>query len=100
MKSTFRNDRNFFTANEGDELTFWGQASEDSENDVESLTYFGKPDAEDYPDLNFSSTGTISIISGIRYNTSGMHLATLQVFDNDGASTNLELIPIFVENLP
>ena len=95
----FRNDRNFFTANEGDELTFWGQA-EDSENDLESLTYFWKPDAEDYPGLNFSSTGTISIISGIRYNTSGMHLATLQVFDNDGASTNLELIPIFVENLP
>ena len=95
----FKNDRNFFVANEGDELTFWGQA-EDSENDVASLTYLWKPDAEDNPELNFSSTGTISTISGIRYNTSGMHLATLQVFDNDGASTNLELIPIFVENLP
>ena len=95
----FRNDRNFFTANEGDELTFWGQA-EDSENDIESLNYLWKPDAEDYPELNFSSTGAISVMSGIRYNTSGMHLATLQAFDNDGASTNLELIPIFIENLP
>ena len=83
---------------EGDEVTFWGQA-DDSSNDIGSLNHVWKPDAEDIPDLNFSSIGERSTISGISYNTSGMHLATLQVFDDDGESTEVLIVPIQVENV-
>ena len=87
-----------FIVLEGDEVTFWGQA-DDSSNDLESLNHVWKPDAEDIPDLNFSSFGERSTISGISYNTSGMHLATLQVFDDDGESTEVLIVPIQVENV-
>ena len=75
----FPDSRGVFTVLEGDEVTFWGQA-DDSSNDLESLNHVWKPDAEDIPELNFSSFGELSTLSGISYNTSGMHLATLQVF--------------------
>ena len=79
----FPDSRGVFIVLEGDEITFWGQA-DDSSNDLESLNHIWKPDAEDLPNLNFSSFGERSTVSGVSYNTSGMHLATLQVFDDDG----------------
>ena len=94
----FRDSRGVFTVLEGDEITFWGQA-DDSSNDLESLNHIWKPDAEDLPELNFSSFGERSTISGFSYNTSGMHLATLQVFDDDGESTEVLIVPIQVENV-
>ena len=94
----FPDSRGVFIVLEGDEITFWGQA-DDSSNDLESLNHIWKPDAEDLPDLNFSSYGIRSTISGVSYNTSGMHLATLQVFDDDGESTEVLIVPIQVENV-
>ena len=94
----FPDSRGVFTVLEGDEVTFWGQA-DDSSNDLESLKHVWKPDAEDIPELNFSSFGERSTLSGITYNTSGMHLATLQVFDDDEESTEVLIVPIQVENV-
>ncbi|MGB1461236.1 MAG: CARDB domain-containing protein [Candidatus Thalassarchaeaceae archaeon] len=94
----FPDSRGVFTVLEGDEVTFWGQA-DDSSNDIESLKHVWKPYAEDIPELNFSSFGERSTLSGITYNTSGMHLATLQVFDDDGESTEVLIVPIQVENV-
>ena len=94
----FPDSRGVFTVLEGDEVTFWGQA-DDSSNDLESLNHVWKPDAEDMPELNFSSFGELSTLSGISYNTSGMHLATLQVFDDDGEATEVLIVPIQVENV-
>ena len=94
----FPDSRGVFIVHEGDEVTLWGQA-EDSSNDLESLEHVWKPDAEDIPELNFSRYGERSAISGVSYNTSGMHLATLQVFDDDGESTEILIVPIQVENV-
>ena len=94
----FPDSRGVFIVHEGDEITLWGQA-DDSSNDLESLNHIWKPDAEDLPELNFSSFGERSTISGVSYNTSGMHLATLQVFDDDGESTEVLIVPIQVENV-
>ena len=94
----FPDSRGVFIVLEGDEVTFWGQA-DDSSNDLESLNHIWKPDAEDLPNLNFSSFGERSTVSGVSYNTSGMHLATLQVFDDDGESTEVLIVPIQVENV-
>ena len=94
----FADSRGVFTVSEGDELTLWGVAS-DSSNDLDSLTHVWKPDAEDMPEMNFTSTGWRSTLSGISYNTSGMHLATLQVFDDDGEGTEMLIVPIQVENV-
>ena len=94
----FPDTRGVFMVNEGDELTFWGQAH-DSSNDVPSLVHLWKPYAEEQPDINYTSTGERSTVSGVSYNTSGMHLATLQVFDDDGESTELLIVPIQVQNV-
>ncbi len=94
----FPDSRGVFLVNEGDNLTFWGQAH-DSSNDVSSLVHLWKPDAEEEPDVNFTSTGERSTVSGVSYNTSGMHLVTLQVFDDNGESTELLIVPIQVQNL-
>ena len=95
----FPDSRGVFIVHEGDNLTFWGQA-DDSSNDLESLKHVWKPDAEYIPELNFSSSGERSTISGVTYNTSGMHLATLQVFDDNNESTEVLIVPIQVENVP
>jgi len=94
----FPDSRGVFTIFEGDEITFWGQA-DDSSNDIETLFHVWKPDAEHYPDINSTSTGDRSTLSGVSYNTSGMHLATLQVFDDDGEGTELLIVPIQVVNV-
>ena len=95
----FSDSRGVFSVNEGEEITFWGLAH-DSPNDTPSLTHIWKPDAEDYPELNFTSTGERSTLYNVSYNTSGMHLATFQVFDDDGEGTDILIIPIQVQNLP
>ena len=94
----FPDSRGVFTVYEGDNITFWGQA-DDSSNDLESLVHVWKPDAEHYPEINSTSTGEWSTLSGVTYNTSGMHLATLQVFDDDGEATELLIVPIQVVNV-
>ena len=95
----FPDSRGVFTVNEGEMVTFWGQA-EDSPNDLDSLIQVWRPDAEDYPEWNFTSIGQRSTVYNVSYNTSGMHLATLQIYDNDGESSELLIIPIQVNNLP
>ena len=95
----FPDSRGVFTVNEGEVVTFLGQA-EDSSNDLDSLIQVWKPDAEDYPEWNLTTVGQRSTVYNVSYNTSGMHLATLQVFDNDGESSELLIIPIQVNNLP
>ncbi|MFL2975777.1 MAG: CARDB domain-containing protein [Candidatus Thalassarchaeaceae archaeon] len=94
----FPDSRGVFTVYEGDEITFWGQA-DDSSNDIESLVHVWKPDAEHQPDINSTSTGDRSTLSGVSYNTSGMHLATLQVFDDDDEGTEILIVPIQVVNV-
>tara|TARA_B100001123_G_scaffold233319_1_gene261796 strand:- start:7301 stop:10759 length:3459 start_codon:yes stop_codon:yes gene_type:complete len=94
----FPDSRGVFLVNEGEALTFWGQA-QDSSNDLSSLVHVWKPDAEEDPDTNYTITGERSTISNVSYNTSGMHLATLQVFDDDGESTEMLIVPIQVQNL-
>ena len=94
----FPDSRGVFTVYEGDEITFWGQA-DDSSNDIETLVHVWKPDAEYQPELNSTSTGARSTLSGVSYNTSGMHLATLQVFDDDGEGTEILIVPIQVVNV-
>ena len=94
----FPDSRGVFSVTEGDEVTFWGVAS-DSSNDIDSLTHVWKPDAEDIPELNFTSLGQRSTLTGVSYNTSGMHLATFQVFDDDGEATEMLIVPIQVENV-
>ncbi len=94
----FPDSRGVFTVYEGDEITLWGQA-DDSSNDIESLVHVWKPDAEHQPDINSTSTGFRSTLSGVSYNTSGMHLATLQVFDDDGEGTEILIVPIQVVNV-
>ena len=94
----FPDSRGVFTVNEGDEITFWGQA-DDSSNDIDTLVHVWKPDAEYYPERNSTSTGGRSTLSGVSYNSSGMHLATLQVFDDDGEETEILIVPIQVVNV-
>ena len=94
----FPDSRGVFTVFEGDEITFWGQA-DDSSNDIGNLVHVWRPDAEHYPEINSTSIGERSTLAGISYNTSGMHLATLQVFDDDGEGTELLIVPIQVANV-
>jgi len=94
----FPDSRGVFTVFEGDNITFWGQA-DDSSNDIETLVHVWRPDAEYHPDINSTSTGERSTLQGVTYNKSGMHLATLQVFDDDGEGTELLIVPIQVVNV-
>ena len=94
----FPDSRGVFTVNEGQEVTFLGQA-EDSVNDLDSLLYVWVPDAETSPDVNYTSAGLSSSVSNISYNSSGMHLATFQAFDDDGEGSELLIIPIQVSNV-
>jgi len=94
----FPDSRGVFTIFEGDDITFWGQAH-DSSNDIDALVHVWRPDAEYHPAVNSTSTGERSTLSGVSYNKSGMHLATLQVFDDDGEGTELLIVPIQVVNV-
>ncbi len=94
----FPDSREVYFVNEAEEVTFVGRA-DDSSNDIDSLVHIWKPFAEDIPELSFSSTGEMSTLSGISYNNSGLNLATLQVFDDNGLSTELLIVPIQVLNV-
>ena len=89
--------RGVYTANEGDLLSFEGLA-DDSENDLSSLLHLWAPDAENNPEQVITFEGRKSTVE-YTYHTSGLHLATLQVVDNDGASTESLIIPIEIVNL-
>ncbi len=89
--------RGVYVANEGDLLMFEGMA-DDSENDLSSLLHLWSPDAENNPDQIITFEGRKSTVQHT-YHTSGLHLATLQVVDNDGASTESLIIPIEIVNL-
>ena len=86
-----------YEVTEGDVLIMRGFA-EDSSNDLDSLEHHWAPDAEDRPELIISSVGHHSEIEHI-YETSGQHLATLQVVDDDGASTETLIIQFIVSNI-
>ncbi|MEE3277663.1 MAG: CARDB domain-containing protein, partial [Candidatus Thermoplasmatota archaeon] len=86
-----------YTVNEGDVLILKGWA-DDSANDLGGLQHHWSPDAELQPDMIISSTGHQSEI-GHTYDISGQHLATLQVVDDDGASTETVIIQFLVSNL-
>jgi len=86
-----------YTVNEGDALILRGWA-DDSANDLGGLQHHWSPDAELQPDMIISSTGHQSEF-GHTYDISGQHLATLQVVDDDGASTETLIIQFLVSNL-
>ena len=90
--------RGVYIVQEGDVITLMGQA-DDSSNDLDTLMHIWRPDAENHPEFNNTSIGRTSITNHT-YNASGMHLATLQVFDDDGASTEMLIVPIEVQNVP
>tara|TARA_B100001175_G_scaffold315605_1_gene327521 strand:+ start:1782 stop:5318 length:3537 start_codon:yes stop_codon:yes gene_type:complete len=89
--------RGVYLANEGDVLTFEGLA-DDSPNDLYTLLHIWSPDAENSPGLMINFEGRMSTIDHT-YHTSGLHLATLQVVDDDGASTESLIIPIEISNI-
>ena len=86
-----------YFVNEGDVLILRGWA-DDSENDLAGHQHHWSPDAELDPDLVISSVGHYSTIEHT-YQTSGQHLATLQIVDDDGASTETLIVPITVNNV-
>ena len=65
---------------------------------MDSLEHHWAPDAELKPEFVISSTGQQSEIEYI-YDKSGQHLATLQVVDDDGASTETLIIQFIVHNI-
>jgi hypothetical protein len=86
-----------YFVNEGDVLILRGWA-DDSENDLAGHQHHWSPDAELDPDLVISSVGHYSTIEHT-YQTSGQHLAALQIVDDDGASTETLIVPITVNNV-
>lgn len=86
-----------YTVNEGDVLTMRGFA-DDSPNDLSLLQHHWSPDAENNPELIISSVGHQSEIEHT-YEKAGQHLATLQVVDDDGASTETLIIQFIVNNI-
>ena len=86
-----------YVVNEGDVLRMLGFA-DDSPNDLSSLEHHWAPDAEHHPELIISSVGHQSEIEHT-YNTSGQHLAPLQVVVDNGASTETLIIQFLVNNI-
>jgi len=88
-----------YSALEGDEVRIIGWA-EDSDNDIEQLTHLWTPDADENgnPEITQSSVGAESTIT-YTYTTSGIHLATLVVTDDDGESTETLTVPIEILNV-
>ncbi len=89
--------RGVYTINEGDLIEIRGSA-EDSPNDIDNLVHLWSPDAEDRPEIKLESVGKNSIIEHT-YTTSGLHLATLVVTDDDDASSETLVVAIEVVNV-
>ncbi len=89
--------RGVYTVDEGDALEIRGWA-EDSENDIDDLVHLWSPDAEDKPEIQQQSIGQFSTVEHV-YTTSGLHLATLVVTDDDGESAETLTVAIEVENV-
>ena len=89
--------RGVYTINEGDLIEIRGSA-EDSPNDIDELIHLWSPDAEDHPEIQLESVGQNSIIEHT-YTTSGLHLATLAVTDDDGDSSETLVVAIEVVNI-
>jgi hypothetical protein len=96
-------NRGVYSANEGEELTIRGWAS-DSENDIDKLNFSWRPDAENNPGIIFNHEGSESVIN-YSYNYSGLQLATLQITDDDGVPLIFDngeevlIIPIEIFNI-
>ena len=89
--------RGVYTINEGDLIEIRGSA-QDSQNDIDNLVHLWSPDAEDHPEIMLESVGQNSIIE-YTYKTSGLHLATLVVTDDDDASSETLVVAIEVVNV-
>ena len=89
--------RGVYTVNEGDVVEIRGWA-EDSPNDIDELIHLWSPEAEDHPEIELESIGQNSFIEHV-YTTSGLHLATLSVTDDDGVSSETLVVAIEVVNL-
>jgi len=89
--------RGVYTINEGDLIEIRGSA-EDSPNDIDDLVHLWSPDAEDHPEIMQESVGQNSIVEHT-YTTSGLHLATLVVTDDDDASSETLVVAIEVVNV-
>ncbi len=90
-------NRGVYSIQEADNITLLGKAS-DSLNDISSLTHYWRPNAESFPNLNFTTVGELSTVSNFSYNNSGIQLAILIVTDNNGEETEPLTLPIQVEN--
>ena len=89
--------RGVYSVDEGDALEIRGWA-EDSENDIDDLIHLWSPDAEDFPEIQQQSVGQFSTVEHV-YTTSGLHLATLVVTDDDGESAETLTVAIEVKNV-
>ena len=90
-------NRGLYSIQEGDNFTLYGQAS-DSLNDINSLEHHWQPNAESFPNLNFTTVGEISTVSNFSYNYSGIKFAILTVTDDDGEETEPLTLLIQVVN--
>ena len=88
--------RGLYSVEEGQQLEFRGSAM-DSQNDISELSHLWSPDAELHPELTQESVGQYSVVTHT-YSTSGIHLATLAVTDNDGENAETLTIAIDVIN--
>ncbi len=95
--------RGVYVANEGEIITLKAWAL-DSNNDINNLSYIWHPDAENSPQIQYINQGIMGEIN-YTYGFAGLQLATLEIFDDDNASTifandqHTLIIPIEIQNV-